>query len=197
MSDAFWHKYACLTNFLLGLDFHSLNTISSRFFNYLFFDLFILLLPTLHIPLGNYFSYSAILLTSPTSSPSSLPSLPFFPGIIFILYYIILILLPELFFFSPIRLYYFGEMFVCSPKCSPQGLEASFIQFKCTRYSPDNLTLSMRMDVQCFDSISDSFSGYYEMIIRTGIGSGGPVSQRCEVKSPSSQHFLVDFGSVG
>ena len=41
-------------------------------------------------------------------------------------------------------------------------LEASFIQFKCTRYSRDNLTLSMRIDVQCFNSISLSSSGYYE-----------------------------------
>ena len=47
---------------------------------------------------------------------------------------------------------------------SPQGLEASFIQFKCTKYSRDNLTLSMRLDVQCFNSISESSSGYYEMI---------------------------------
>ena len=30
-----------------------------------------------------------------------------------------------------------------------------FIQFKCTRYSRANLTLSMRMDVQCFNSISE------------------------------------------
>ena len=48
---------------------------------------------------------------------------------------------------------------------SPQGLEASFIQFKCTRYSHDNLTLSMRMDVQCFNSVSEPSSGYYETII--------------------------------
>ena len=47
---------------------------------------------------------------------------------------------------------------------SPQGLEASFIQFKCTRYSRDNLTLSMKMDVQCLNSNSESSSGYYETI---------------------------------
>ena len=29
------HKYACLTNFLLGLDFHPSNTISARFFDYI------------------------------------------------------------------------------------------------------------------------------------------------------------------
>ena len=45
---------------------------------------------------------------------------------------------------------------------NPQRFEASFIQFKCTRYSRDNLTLSMRMDVQCFNSISESSSRYYE-----------------------------------
>ena len=47
---------------------------------------------------------------------------------------------------------------------SPQGLGASFIQFKCTRYSGNNLTVSVSIDVQCFNSISESSSGYYEMI---------------------------------
>ena len=37
-----------------------------------------------------------------------------------------------------------------------------FIQFKCTRYSRDNLTLSMRIVIQCFNYGSELSSGYYK-----------------------------------
>ena len=74
-----------------------------------------------------------------------------------------------------------------------------------------------REDVQCFNSISESFSEINEQRIfhenRPLLQSTekcslerdltshlqferGPVPRRCEFKSRSSQHFLVDFGSV-
>ena len=40
---------------------------------------------------------------------------------------------------------------------SPQELKVSLIQFKCSRYSRDNLTLSIRMDAQCFNFIFFNF----------------------------------------
>ena len=77
---------------------------------------------------------------------------------------------------------------------SPQGLEASFIQFKCTRYSRDNLTLIHER--MC--SVSILFQNHPQRYTWTEIfyDSGGPVSQRCEFKSRSNQHFSVDFCGV-
>ena len=78
---------------------------------------------------------------------------------------------------------------------SPQGLETSFTQLRRTRYSHDNLTLIHER--MCSVSI------YFRIIVKDTWAEVfhnnltlPKSSEKCWLERDSSQHFLVDFGSV-